>query len=170
MLHYSHLKNLIATNEQISAIATITQIGNRILSIGNPKVADFNILIPCVNGKKSTIFCIVFGITSYGSVAPEKISIGKYNALAIMPATLEFLAMPPTIMPMLNIETITNIHPRINSNMLPCILKPKNIVPTAKSVSKEIKAYRKYMVTSTNRIVTGLMGVTLNRFKICLLL
>ncbi len=78
--------------------------------------------------------------------------------LAIIPATFEFLAIPPTIMPMLNIETMTNNQPIINCNILPCILKSKNIIATAKSVSKEIKAYIKYIVTSASRIVTGLMG------------
>ena len=108
VISYSHLKNLIATNEQTKAIATIAKIGSRTLSRGKPSIADFSILIPCVNGKMSMAFCIVVGITSYGSVAPEKMSIGKYNTLAIMPADLEFLAIPPTIIPMLNIDIITN--------------------------------------------------------------
>jgi len=38
-------------------------------------------------------------------VAPEKISIGKYSKLAITPAILLFFAMPPTIIPIENIDT-----------------------------------------------------------------
>ena len=56
---------------------SITQIGNRILSVLMPKNAFFIIVSPCVSGKMLTIFCIAAGITSLGSVVPEKVSIGK---------------------------------------------------------------------------------------------
>ena len=61
-----------------SAVAPIiTQIGNRMLPVLIPKNVFFIIAIPCVSGKKLTIFCIVFGMTSIGNVVPEKISMGK---------------------------------------------------------------------------------------------
>ena len=43
------------------------------------------------------------GITSKGSVAPEKISMGKYKRQAITLAIFSFFAMPPTSIPMLKI-------------------------------------------------------------------
>lgn len=61
---HSHLKNFIAINEQITAITVIAIMGNMALSIGKPSVADFRILIPCVNGSILTTFCIAVGITS----------------------------------------------------------------------------------------------------------
>ena len=81
---YSHLKHLIATIEQIAVIINIINIGIIIFSTDCPKIADFSIFIPCVSGNTSTMFFIIFGITSYGIVAPENINIGKYNILAIM--------------------------------------------------------------------------------------
>ena len=52
------------------------------------------------------IFCIAAGITSNGSVVPEKISIGKYKIQAMTLALFIFLAIPPTNRPMLNVDTI----------------------------------------------------------------
>ena len=54
------------------------------------------------------IFCIAVGITSNGSVAPEKISIGKYKIQAMTLALFIFLAIPPTNRPMLNVDTIVS--------------------------------------------------------------
>ncbi len=90
--------------------------------------------------------------------------------LAIIPATFVFLAIPPTIIPIENIETITNNHPIINSTILPSILKSKNSTATANRLIKDIKAYIKYTVTSASNIIIGVMGVTLNLFRTCLLL
>lgn len=80
-----------------------------LLSIVKLREALFKSFIPCVNGNKSATFCNACGITSYGSVAPEKISIGKYKILATTLAILVFLATPPTINPILNIEIITRM-------------------------------------------------------------
>lgn len=101
---YSHLKNFTLIILQITAINSIMITAPVTLSIGSPSAAFFSIFIPCVNGRTSTILCIAPGITSYGRVAPEKISIGKYNTLAITPAIFELFAIPPIIIPMLNIE------------------------------------------------------------------
>ena len=94
---------------QMMTIVAIKTTGNRILSTSNPKEAAFISFIPCVRGKMFANFCNIAGITSYGNVAPENISIGKYNTLATTPAIFVFGAMPPTIMPMLNMDTITKI-------------------------------------------------------------
>ena len=56
---------------------SITQIGNRILPVLMPKNVFFIIVSPCVSGKILTIFCIAFGMTSIGSVVPEKTGMGK---------------------------------------------------------------------------------------------
>lgn len=61
---------------QITVTATIAAIGNHTFSVGKPRKADFINIIPCAIGKIPTIFCITVGITSNGSVAPEK-NIGK---------------------------------------------------------------------------------------------
>lgn len=42
-----------------------------------PKNVFFIIVSPCVSGKTRTIFCIAIGMTSMGSVVPEKTSMGK---------------------------------------------------------------------------------------------
>ena len=63
------------------------------------------------------IFCIAAGITSNGSVVPEKISIGKYKIQAMTLALFIFLAIPPTNRPMLNVDTIV-------SNQLPFEVMP----------------------------------------------
>ena len=66
---------------------------------------DFISCMPWVKGNTLIIFCTLSGITSKGRVAPEKISMGKYSTQAITLAFLVFLAIPPTIMPMLNVES-----------------------------------------------------------------
>lgn len=73
-------------------------------------------------GKTLTIFCISAGITSNGSVAPEKISIGKYKIQAITLALFEFLAIPPTIIPILRTDTIVSSQLPKNANHEPLIL------------------------------------------------
>ena len=92
---------------QITASAAITIIGTKTLSTGSPKEAALSSFIPWVKGSTSATFWSAGGMTSYGNVAPEKISMGKYNILAIIPAIFVFGATPPTIIPMLNIDNIT---------------------------------------------------------------
>lgn len=55
----------------------MTQIGARTLPALIPKNVFFIIVSPCVSGKTPTILCMAFGMTSNGSVVPEKINIGK---------------------------------------------------------------------------------------------
>ena len=74
---YSHRKKRTARMVQSAATPIITQSGNRMLPVLTPKNVFFIIVSPCVSGKTLTIFCIAFGITSIGSVVPEKISMGK---------------------------------------------------------------------------------------------
>ena len=62
---------------QRAATPSITQIGSQVLPVLTPKNVFFIIVSPCVSGKTLTIFCIAFGITSIGSVVPEKTSMGK---------------------------------------------------------------------------------------------
>ena len=56
---------------------SITQTGSSTLPVPTPMKAFFIIVMPCVSGKRLTIFCIVPSITSSGRVVPEKTSIGK---------------------------------------------------------------------------------------------
>ena|SRR5699024_10010661 len=107
LLLYSHLKNLTAIPPQIIIRVTMTTRGSHATSIGKPSEAALSNLIPCVSGRISAILCNAVGITSYGSVAPEKINIGKYKMLATILATFMLGATPPTITPMLNVESIT---------------------------------------------------------------
>lgn len=88
---YSHLKNLTAIPAQMMVMAVIVTTGNQTCSTGRPRKADFISWIPCVIGKIRTIFCIAAGITSKGSVAPEKINIGKYKMQAMTLALFAFL-------------------------------------------------------------------------------
>ena len=103
---YSHLKHFMEIPKQIRVTAPITTTGIRAFSIGNPRNAAFINWIPCVIGKTLMIFCMETGITSKGSVVPEKISMGKYKRQAITLAVFIFLAIPPTNRPMLNVDTI----------------------------------------------------------------
>ena len=63
---------------------------------------------PSGRGNRLTAFCMIRGMTSSGSVVPEKISIGKYSREAIIPACLEFFATPPTSIPMLKVESMVS--------------------------------------------------------------
>ena len=74
---YSQRKNRMASPLQTTVTPTITQTGSRTVPVPIPRNACFIIVMPCVSGKKPTIFCIAFGMTSTGSVVPEKISMGK---------------------------------------------------------------------------------------------
>ena len=74
---YSHRKKRTERAVQSAVTPNITQIGNSIPSAPMPRNAFFIIVSPCVSGKKPTTFCIAFGITSMGSVVPEKTSMGK---------------------------------------------------------------------------------------------
>ena len=55
----------------------MTQTGSRTLSAPMPRNAFFIMVSPCVRGRTLTILCIAVGMTSIGSVVPEKISMGK---------------------------------------------------------------------------------------------
>lgn len=74
---YSQRKNRTARIVQSAATPTITQIGNKSFPVLIPKNVFFIIVSPCVSGNTLTIFCIAVGMTSIGSVVPEKISMGK---------------------------------------------------------------------------------------------
>ena len=104
---------------QITAITNIIRTETKTLPFSKPKEAVFNNLIPCVKGKIFEIFCKAVGMISYGKVAPENISIGKYRILAIIPAILVFGAIPPTISPILNMDTITKKYPPRNVTIEP---------------------------------------------------
>ena len=93
---------------QTTVTAAKTVTGSNTFRTGKPRNADFISIMPCVSGKKLTIFCIKPGITSNGSVAPEKISIGKYKTQAITLALFEFFATPPTIIPILSVDNIVS--------------------------------------------------------------
>ncbi len=62
---------------QAAVRPSITPTGSKMHPASSPRKAFFIIPIPCVSGKTLTIFCIAFGITSSGSVVPEKTSMGK---------------------------------------------------------------------------------------------
>ena len=62
---------------QSAVTPAITQIGNRAFPMLIPKNVFFIIVSPCVTPKKLTSFCITGGMTSMGSVVPEKTSMGK---------------------------------------------------------------------------------------------
>lgn len=74
---YSQRKKRTESAVQSAARPTITHTGSSTLPVSAPMKAFFIIVIPCVSGKRLTIFCIVRGITSSGRVVPEKTSIGK---------------------------------------------------------------------------------------------
>ena len=88
----------------VTALRTVT--GSSAFSIGNPRNAAFMSWIPSVSGKRQTSFCIAAGITSKGSVVPEKISMGKYKIQAVTLALFVFLASPPTSKPILSVDSI----------------------------------------------------------------
>ena len=81
------------------------------------------------------------GITSKGSVAPEKISMGKYKIQAITLALFMFLAIPPTNRPMLNVDTIVKNQLPKNKRKEPCILIFQNSIATGKRVRIDTTQY-----------------------------
>ena len=76
MLH-SQWKKRTARTVQSAVTPNMTPIGSKTLPALMPKNVFFIIAIPCVSGKTRTIFCVAVGMTSIGSVVPEKISMGK---------------------------------------------------------------------------------------------
>ena len=102
---HSHLKHFTATPVHKMVTVPMTAAGIQTASVCIPREAAFISCIPCVSGKRATIFCMVSGITSKGSVAPEKTSMGKYSRQAMTLAIFSFFAIPPTIIPMLKVET-----------------------------------------------------------------
>jgi hypothetical protein len=110
----------------MKASTLITMIGIRTPVIGKPNEVAFKSFIPWVSGKRFEAFCSPDGIISYGKVAPEKINIGKYSRLAIMPACFALAAMPPTMIPMLKMENITRRKLPENPNREPFKLQWKN--------------------------------------------
>ena len=138
---YSHLKHLTAIPKQIIIMVPITAMGKRTFSVGNPRNVAFINCMPCVNGKIPIIFCIATGITSNGSVAPEKISMGKYKRHEITLALFIFLATPPTSKPILNVDTIVSIQLPKNKIKEPCIDIFQNTTPTRNKVSIDTLQY-----------------------------
>ena len=110
----------------------ITTIGSHIFAAGKPRNVNFISQIPWVSGKTLTIFCIAVGITSKGSVAPEKINIGKYRTQAITLAFFEFFAMPPTIIPILKVDIIvrSQLPKNVLSEKVNSTVKLNSIVET----------------------------------------
>ena len=84
---------------------------------------------------------MAIGITSKGSVAPEKISIGKYKIQAITLALFIFLAIPPTNRPILKVDTIVKSQLPKNSKIEPCILIFQNSIATENNVSIDMTQY-----------------------------
>ena len=119
--NYSHLKHLIEIPKQIRVTALMIITGSNAFSSGIPRNAAFISCIPCVNGKTLIIFCIIIGITSKGSVAPENISMGKYRIQAITLALFMFFAIPPTNNPILKVDTIVKSQLPKNKRKEPCI-------------------------------------------------
>ena len=76
-LSYSQRKNRTASAVHSAVSPSITQTGTRMFPMPMPRKAFFIMVRLWVRGKKLTTFCIAVGITSRGSVVPEKISIGK---------------------------------------------------------------------------------------------
>ena len=74
---YSQRKKRTERTAHSAVRPSITHTGVRTLPAPTPRKAFFIIVIPCVSGKKLTILCITGGMTSTGSVVPEKMSIGK---------------------------------------------------------------------------------------------
>ena len=117
---YSHLKHFTAIPEQAKVTHSITMIGNKEFSTVRPRNVAFIIWMPWVKGNTLIILCMASGIISKGKVAPEKMSMGKYRTQAITLALLAFLAMPPTIMPMLNVERTVRSQLPANPLQAPC--------------------------------------------------
>ena len=77
IIAYSQRKKRTDSAVQSAVRPSITHTGSSTLPVSAPMKAFFIIVIPCVSGKRLTIFCIAPGITSSGRVVPEKTSIGK---------------------------------------------------------------------------------------------
>ena len=75
------------------------------------------------------------GITSKGSVAPEKISMGKYRIQAITLALFMFLAIPPTNKPILKVDTIVKNQLPKKSRKEPCTSIFQNNMAAGNKVS-----------------------------------
>ena len=61
--------------------------------------------------------------------------------LAMLPADLLFLAIPPTISPILNIDNITKKYVPKNWSIFPFILKFQNTFATINIKAKDITEY-----------------------------
>ena len=121
---YSQLKKRIARMVQSAVTHTITQSGSRMLPVPIPKNVFFIIVSPCVSGKTLTIFCIAFGITSIGSVVPEKTSMGKYRIEAMTLACLVFFATPPASIPTDRVEIMVIAQLPRKATSEPCNRTP----------------------------------------------
>ena len=129
------MKHLIEIPKQIRVTALITVIGSNAFSSGIPRNVAFINCIPCANGRTPIIFCIITGITSKGSVAPEKISMGKYRIQAITLALFMFFAIPPTNNPILKVDTIVKSQLPKNKRKEPCIFTFQNSITAKNKVS-----------------------------------
>ena len=76
---YSHLKHLTAIPPQTRVTSSMITIGSPACSNGSTRNVAFMSWMPWIIGKTPTNLCTNSGMTSNGSVAPEKISMGKYN-------------------------------------------------------------------------------------------
>lgn len=76
---YSHLKVLTAAVLQTAEITARAIMFTRLPLISAPMLASFIKSIPIPRGITSAIVCSPSGKSSYGMVAPEKNSIGKYK-------------------------------------------------------------------------------------------
>ncbi len=121
---YSQRKKRIARMVQSAVTPTITQSGSRMLPVPIPKNVFFIIVSPCVSGKTLTIFCIAFGITSIGSVVPEKTSMGKYRIEAMTLACLVFFATPPASIPTDRVEIMVIAQLPRKARSEPCNRTP----------------------------------------------
>ena len=138
---HSHLKHFTATPVHKMVTVPMTAAGIQTDPVCIPREAAFISCIPCVSGKRETIFCTVSGITSKGSVAPEKTSIGKYSRQAMTLAIFSFFAIPPTIIPMLNVETRVRSQLPRNAAGLPGSLTPHKTAPMGKTSAIDTAAY-----------------------------
>ena len=73
---HSHLKHFTATPVHKMVTVPMTAAGIQTASVCIPREAAFISCIPCVSGKRATIFCMVSGITS-GQRGPGKNQHGK---------------------------------------------------------------------------------------------
>ena len=71
--------------------------------------------------------------------------MGKYKILAITLAVFISGAMPPTISPMLNMDSITKIYVSKKPPKEPLNLQPKNKESVPKTISNDSKEYIAYI-------------------------